>query len=444
MVSFLSLIILNLFFIVPCAIGNTNNSLYYEANQNVNSNIGGGPTRNGSFGLALDIQKKGRQVEGQLDADVRYIEKHESTIFSVSELFVGYNGETYSLFAGRKILNWNPVEEFWLLNDLSGQRGFGLLDSKREGIFGTGLDKKWGGIEFSFFVSKIHLPPINPGYIFSNGKISSNQDWVSLPFSHSNYGDQRLPISYRLNRPETSEVIDKNSLGIRTGYNWGRGGFSGFAIYKPENVWRQHIVGNLSEDVSTVEVEITPIVNYHVIYGLDIRQKISKIDVQIGYKIIDPNGDFKEKFPVIGNNLETVHPSYDSEYFQITPKYRQKRYFHAQTGYEGRSVDFNLFALQSQGDQQSGDSFSGDVVKWKRAVGFLFNYKLTDKFNMLLDIKYDIKMEDNTLKNEINYKPFKHFSLAMGMELLRAKRDDSYWSAFRSNDLVYSKVAFVF
>ena len=77
-------------------------------------------------------------------------------------------------------------------------------------------------------------------------------------------------------------------------------------------------------------------------------------------------------------------------------------------------------------------------------MGLLLGYKANDKFKASLNLKYDLKTEDTILKNEIIYRPAKHLQLALGAELLRSPQDESYWSSFRSNDLIYSNLAIVF
>src|SRR3989339_420070 len=419
----------------------SDSNIYYQANQNVNSKVGNGEIKTDAYGLSLDVEGRWGRFGSNLVGDIRHLYEPQGEIFSVAEINIGHYGKTYSLEIGRRILPWNEsTEQFWLLNDVNGLREFGPTDNRQEGKFGIFFSKNWGkNIGLQLYISKMHLPSLNPGYIFKKGKITSSQSWVPLPDKQMTYYDTQVPIYYRLETPAVSEVIYQNGLGIRPSYRWKSGEISGFALYKPESFWRQHVVGHMARELDQVEVTVTPTVNHHMIYGIDIAQKISKIDVEIGYKIVDPNGDFKEEFPVFGESLATVHPTFESDYFQIVPKYKQRRYFHLKSGYNGDRFSTNLFGIYSQSsDEGPGELFAGDAIKWKRGVGLLLGYKANDKFKASLNLKYDLKTEDTILKNEIIYRPAKHLQLALGAELLRSPQDESYWSSFRSNDLIYS------
>jgi hypothetical protein len=91
----------------------------------------------------------------------------------------------------------------------------------------------------------------------------------------------------------------------------------------------------------------------------------------------------------------------------------------------------------------AGDNFFYEPSKWRRGVGLTFNYDFTEKFNTLMTYRYDLKLQDTLMAMEATYH-YLNMTLRLGLELLSAPNDESYWSSYRTNDTVYSTLAFNF
>jgi len=106
-------------------------------------------------------------------------------------------------------------------------------------------------------------------------------------------------------------------------------------------------------------------------------------------------------------------------------------------------LSLNYIKLLSDNERGSDDFFS-DTVKWKNTIGARVRYYFDDFFNVMIDLKYDMTRKDNILKAEANYMLFKKASINIGMELIKAPDENSYWAVYRANDAVYSSLKFLF
>ena len=60
------------------------------------------------------------------------------------------------------------------------------------------------------------------------------------------------------------------------------------------------------------------------------------------------------------------------------------------------------------------------------------------------DFRYDLARKDQIVKAEGSYTFLNRATLNIGMELIKSPQDNSYWSAYRANDTVYSSLRFLF
>ena len=161
-----------------------------------------------------------------------------------------------------------------------------------------------------------------------------------------------------------------------------------------------------------------------------------------GLSYVDPNAHLGKDFPL---GLSSSRQRFTSDYFTINPNYDREAYAHISANLDQKSyiLSLNYIHLLTTNIRASDDFFS-DTVKWKRTIGSSVRFVFNDSFNLLLDLKYDFARYDNIVKADLNYNYKKLFRFSLELEMLKAPEDNSYWSYYRANDILYSSVGIFF
>ncbi len=420
-------------------------NLGYGAYQRLNAPINPQSGVNNWLNLDLQMKNGASRFTTHLEGAVRFYYNDQDYQYSVPQAFMSYSTYRDQVSIGRKLVTWSPFDAYWGLGVVNSMQGISLLGSKQEGLVGLHWDHSFlSGIDLSFFGSMLYVPSMNPKIECVDGKVKSKAEWVKLPPTKTVVNEKMLPLYYTLDRPKTDDVVLQESLGLRLAKNWKSGAISSFVLYKPENVLRNNADAFLARDYEKVMVRVRPQVNHHIVYGMDAHQMIGRVGINSGVTVIDPNGDLKASMipdgPVLMENDRT---NFETEYYKIEPSYQRQGYFHLASNLRNDILGVSLNYLHLLTDYDNKTSF-GEGAKWKRAVGLSCDYDFTDNFNVLLDLKYDLSVRDNVLKHEYSYRFASAVTWAMGVEVLRAPRNDSYWSSYRSNDTLYSNLGYRF
>lgn len=382
-----------------------------------------------------------------IDFDTRYYIKDKSFNYSLSEGYWAYRDQRNILTIGRRILDWNPGEAYWGLNAFNARQGFTLLDQEQEGLLGVSFKRQMGDLSFEFFASYFTIPQLNPGISIKDGMVKSRSEWVKLPPRRTTFQGVDLDIIYKLNEPDILEdIILKKSLGAKGEFKWDEGKIAVFGIYKPENSIRANaFVEEIDPIADTVTITAEPIINHHVVLGAHIQQKFLDLNWRLGVDYTDPNAklgkDFESFDPVQLRDTDRVFRSDD---FVIEPSYDRESYLRASVEKKGRNHHFAFHGIQLLTKDIRGDDFFSDAEKWRSALGFYYEGFLSDQLRLMVDLKYDVKRKDNILRTEASYRFMPRLKLVVGAELLKAPSVNSYWSAYRANDTVYSQLTFYF
>lgn len=396
--------------------------------------------------LQFDSQYKSRKFQGMLDADFRLYTNSSDYLYSLPEAYMQYSNSNYKLALGRKLMDWNRADKTWELGHHNAQQGFNLVGDRQEGLIGLhGETKLARRVRFSYFASTLHLPSLNPSLKVKNGEVSSPLPWTMLPPKKMLLKGKEVPIHYSIGDYNAAEIALQQSLGSRIAYDWKSGGVQAYGIYKPENKLRINAEGKLNKTLDRVEVEATPQVNHHLIYGVGANQKLSRrLNMAGGFEVIDPNAHLSTDLGLVDPTIiKNNKRDFNAEYFKVQPSYQRQSYAHLATNYDASYCRLGFNYLYNFA-KQNGDDVFGDSVKWHNAVGASMDYDFNDNLSLLMDYKYDIKMGDNVIKNEVSYRFLNQMSVAVGLELIKAPREDSYWSVYRENDTIYSNFGYSF
>lgn len=385
-----------------------------------------------------------KRLDAFVMGDLRlYFQDNNALNYSLQEGYLKVHSDSFQLSVGRKILDWNVNEKYWSLGYLNASQAFTLLSTEEEGVTGAVLKKEIGQFEFDLLLSYIFIPQINPSVDFRNGEIHSKSDWVRLPPKRTVVNGLEVPIFYKLNKVNVSRIVFNKSLGGNIRYKWNEGGFSAFAIYKPENKLRSNASAYYDNvTLNQVVVEADPTVNHHAYYGVQVFHGFGDVKTRGGLSYVDPNASLGKDFPVGINN---ARKTFKSDYFAINPSYDKEAYGHLSANLDRKTyiLSLNYIHLLSKNIRASDDFFS-DTVKWKKALGGSIKYFFTDAFTVLFDLKYDFARYDNIIKSELVYNYHNKIHFSLGLEVLKAPLDSSYWSYYRANDTLYSSIGFFF
>lgn len=435
------LFLANFFMCAQAYEGSVSYEKYYRLNK---------PAYKSSSGDAINFSYESAPVEPAKKLDVfgmgdlkLYFQDNNALNYSIQEAYARYKGDSYNLYVGRRILNWNINEKYWSLGYLNGNQAFTLLSTEEEGVTGMVLNRETEQWEFDFLLSYLFIPSLNPAIDFKNGEVQSRSDWVRLPPKKTVISGLEVPIYYSKPNYKISKIVFNKSLGGNIRYKWSPiGGVSAFAVYKPENRLRVNAGAYYDNTLGQVVVNADPTVNHHAYYGLQIYQAFGDLKMRGGLSYVDPNAKLGRDFPV---DISNARKTFKSDYFTINPRYEKEAYSHMSANLERPEYDLSLNYIHLLTKSTRGnDDFFSDSVKWERAVGGSVLMKFTDAFNVLLDMKYDFERYDNILRSELRYNYKKKMIFAVGLEILKAPKDISYWSYYRANDMLYSSIGLYF
>jgi hypothetical protein len=366
--------------------------------------------------------------------------------YSVPEAYISHTGANSgtNTSLGRRLVKWNPDEAFWGLGQINASQGFDLLESKQEGLVGVHFNSDY----VDLFWSPIFVPAMNPAIEVKDGEVKSNTPWVKLPPRNTVLKGQEIPIYYSLNRPTNSKIVNQHSIGGRVGPKWETGQLKLMAMYKPENQLRVNASGYYDSKNEMLFVEANPSVNHHSLYGFDYEQKFGGVDFNLGHMIEDPNSQLDQLL----NFTNPTNASYkqnrtefDSEYFDIKPNYKRNAYWHAGSLYRAPVFQLGLnYIHYVDGANNNGDDFYSTTNHWNRAVGMLAGYDFTDRTNLQFNYRYDFMRKDRILKTELGHSLQKTWRLGLGLELIASPMRESFWSDYKSQDVVYSNFSYLF
>lgn len=397
------------------------------------------------LGLSFETAPPKHDLDTFLMGDLRfYFQDNNSLNYSIQEAYAVYKDVDFTLTVGRKILDWNQNEKYWSLGYLNALQSFTLLSTEEEGVTGAILSSTWGNFSFDILGSYLFIPQINPSIDFKNGNVHSRSEWVRLPPKRTVISGVEVPIYYNISDYQVEKIIFNKSLGANIKYSWLNGGVSAFAIYKPENKLRVN-ADAYYDNLGTGKVIVTaePTVNHHAYYGVQVYQSFGDIKSRAGLSYIDPNAKLGKDFLV---DISNARKTFKSEYFNINPRYDKEAYAHVSLNYDKQKtykLTLNYIHLISNNIRGNDDFFS-DTVKWKSTFGGGFQYFFNDSFDIAFDLKYDIIRADNILKGEVNYHFNQELTVALGLEVLKAPDNNSYWSYYRTSDTLYSKIGIIF
>jgi len=175
------------------------------------------------------------------------------------------------------------------------------------------------------------------------------------------------------------------------------------------------------------------------------EQRVGKFTAQGAVMVVDPNAKVSADLLVIDPiRLERNDRTFNPQFFTIAHKYLKQRFVMADLSWQHRRWQVGA-SLIKQLEQQpaTGDDFYGERSRWQSAVGGHLSYQ-RQAATVTMDWRYDFDYQASLLAAKADYQLIKQLKLSLSLEMIEAKSDDSYWSAYRTNDVVYSRISYQF
>ena len=385
---------------------------------------------------------------GVADVDLKYIlEKDAKVMSSLNEAYVSLRrGEDSRYQFGQQILDWAPYEQFWQLRHLNGQRFLRLMDNKQHGNLGLSYSRRLGEAKGEVFASLFYIPNINPRFHVKDGNVVSSSGWARTPPRRTALGrGGESEIKYHLNLPPYREVFIQKSLGanlklpVSSLFE-----ASTFAIYKPETSLRLNGEAFYDSERDAVWVNGHPIVNHHLMTGLQIQGEAGNTSWRGGVTYVDPSAEIGRDLdtltlPLRENHNRRQFSRLQTDFVEILPVYEREVFAHAKVGWTWPSFGFHFNALHYFSQHDSNDLYSLTNL-WQSALGVGGSLSLSDQYLAQGSFRYDTARKDNLIHFDLTYLPLPSFSLGIGVELVKAPNPNSYWSTYRTEDTFFIRV----
>jgi len=427
------------------------NNISYESYQLLYANHDSTPHNGDAFGLSLAWAHEKRNWSAKFAGQARLYQGSNDYGVAVPEAFVRWAHPTRHIEAtfGRKILDWNPTEKFWLQSQVNTRQGQSLMSEAQEGL--TGLSVAWHNDHFAteIFGSFTYIPRLTSTWKVRDGQLYNTAYWEVAPPHSTTIVGKEVPINYHLRHPQVRDILWRPAVGVHLGPQWGtahhQSSLKAYAMVKPENILRASATGHL--DVGNVQAAIPPrfmadvgvVVHYQNIFGIDWSQKWDQWKLNVGMRATQPHQDPARKRLA---NMVNVFQKEDA-YLQFDTRQQRHSYVDALLTYGGEYWNWAVSYIRYLRGHQDRQEMLTAPTEWENAVGGKLSYAFSDTWQTTAKTQYDFARHDLLLRGELNINFWKTIAVTLGMELLKAGQR-GYWYRYRQKSTVYSSLAYSF
>lgn len=412
--------------------GHAASSLSYLQKENLGKTLNGGAKN--WFALTISSSTDNHTFNHHFDLQARMSNSDSSYQVSLPQAYFSLKGEYGEFAIGRKFVDWSAGDSEWGLANTNAHEGINFINFKREGIFGVHYSTDRQGFNIDLLASFFHLPQVNPGlnYKNNNGEITAKSQWSRVPPKSVLIEGTEVPLYYDVEMPNLGDILLKHSFGMNGSYRWKSGQASVYGLYKPESNVRV-LATSQYEQLGTdqVRVNVSPFVNHTWVYGTKFQQAFSSFHTVAGVDVIAPERKHAGSVFDVGST-------------KFAPKYVKRTYFHTSIKYTHDYFYTQLSYIKLiKGQGGADDYFSNDTL-WYNALALKWKYMFSDSFSYQGSFRVDLEKADKMLTSEINYSMTNYLNVAMGVELIAANNNTSYWYPYRMNDTLYTSLTYTF
>ncbi len=349
---------------------------------------------------------------------------------------------------GRQRHEWSRLDTDWGIGLWQPLFRWDYVRPQQMGLTGLFIESRRSNLNFTAFVSGIHLPDQQANFKIENGQLVSGNRWFRPPVSRLQINQGDREIMYNVEKPEVSEVIFNPSVGfsVRTGDDT-YGPWSRFSVAdKPANQYHISIetkgINNLATGV--IEPVIHPSIIRHRLATAETGFQGERSAIYLSAtaeRFSDPKLPAEwEQTPVRDANYYGIGISRDSHFFDT----RALVYSGFVYRDEAATNDSGLISAQLSSSTQK----MGFEKLWSVGARYPVYPQRHLKWSSELKYTYSFSDRGEWLMGQLGYAPEISWKLYVGFDLFGApdKFDgvQSFISKYRDNDRIEGGFSHVF
>lgn len=372
--------------------------------------------------------------------------------YVVHELFVATKGKDFKIFTGRKKKDWSELDARWQLGLWQPNFAIDALRPESQGLSGFFFDYNTDQMEILAFASPIYIPAMGPEIREEGGGLVADSRWYRAPSRDYEFNDRINKISYKLDVPETMNLVNNPGAALMT--RLGQKDQGPWVVisagYLPVNelVLKRQNYKQISSD--KVDVTVSPTVTNHAIGSIDIGYTSGKFKNSISYIEDRP----QEKRPD-GNQSDWAIQKFEAiQAYSLASEFTLENLL-------ARDFNLQLSYLKVNGGgitdilaDGTPDSFTlfDQRLKFTNAVAFRVEGQLFSILRrpLISRVKYlfDYDQNGSLLNAEFLLYPNQNWAFLVGADVLGVQdesyRPSSFLNQYRANDRFYGGMTYVF
>ncbi len=362
-------------------------------------------------------------------------------MLSFKQLYVGTNprNENLRIRAGRFTLDWSTLDQIWGFGKINNRVNFDFFDPGQEGLAGMAVDIKLNNfVKLKTFGSVVYVPELNPSLDINvdDGTIKSRHPWAKAPPATTDAAGTGTTstLFYDVKYPEIQDVVWNYTAGLNLEFTLSEHySVDAFYIRKPDNNIGLAADPIIEPSGDVINVEIQPAVFYQDVSGGQVKYKNRGFEIYGSYLISKPDSK------VEGNQDFFDYTNY--KHVKIKEEYGGLGVAH---GDESLRWSLNYVARRSRFSNDKDNPLE-EEPRWSEALNVNVRKSFSQKLSASFDTKFDIFTYDRLFSFSTAYAWTKSMSAVMGFNIIGSNNNqETYWSPFRNNDSVYSRLVYRF
>lgn len=207
--------------------------------------------------------------------------------------------ESEKLVMGRKVMNWNELDQRWSFGLWQPLFQSNPLSSQQQGLSGLFWQADREDYSVTIFASPIFIPNQGPTFEISNGTFVRGNPWFRRPPESVRIFEEVTDVDYNFERPQETQVVFQASYGAKLSFGNPDSFLAQLSyMYKPSNELAIGYNGLLDTSRLRGVVDLKPQVFFHSLSGMDLSHRMGMIRYGVSGVYDRPQKDleFEEKW----------------------------------------------------------------------------------------------------------------------------------------------------